>query len=176
MAHAYSHLFNLPTTGLRFFTVYGPWGRPDMAFFIFTKAILAGKPIQVFNHGNMIRDFTYINDIVEGISRVLQHIPGGNPSWDGKHPNPATSLAPYRLYNIGNNSAVKLLDFIGAIEKELNKQAIKEFMPIQPGDMPITYANVTDLVQDLDYKPSTSIQDGIREFIKWYKEYYKIHA
>ncbi len=174
MAHVYSHLFNLPTTGLRFFTVYGPWGRPDMALFIFAKAIMEGKPIQVFNHGEMVRDFTYVADIVEGLVRVIDNAPKGDPNWSGLNPEPSASTAPYKVYNIGNNAPVKLMDFVGAIENELGKTAIKEMMPIQPGDVPATFADVADLVTQLDYKPNTAITDGIHQFISWYKSYYNI--
>lgn len=173
MAHTYSYLYGLPTTGLRFFTVYGPWGRPDMALFLFTKAILEGKPIDVFNNGNMQRDFTYVDDIVEGIIRVLDNAPRGNTLWTGKHPDPGTSIAPYKVYNIGNSSPVKLLDFIDAIEVALGNKAIKKLLPLQPGDVPATWADVNDLVEDLGYKPSTKISDGITQFVKWYREYYK---
>lgn len=172
MAHTYSHLFGIPTTGLRFFTVYGPWGRPDMALFLFTEAILKDEPIQVFNHGKMVRDFTYVDDIVEGVIRVIDHPPGGNPAWSGKNPDPSSSPAPYKIYNIGNNAPVELMRFIDAIEHMLGKEAIKNMMPIQPGDVPATYADVQDLVEDLDYKPATSIQEGIKAFVSWYKEYY----
>ncbi len=174
MAHTYSHLFQLPTTGLRFFTVYGPWGRPDMALFLFTKAIIENKPIQVFNHGKMERDFTYIDDIVEGIIRVIDNPPKPNPDWSGQHPEPDTSPAPYKIYNIGNNNSVKLLDFISEIENEIGKKAQKEFLPIQPGDVKKTWADVSDLIQDLNYQPHTPVKEGIHEFIKWYKEFYKI--
>jgi len=174
MAHVYSHLFKIPTTGLRFFTVYGPWGRPDMAYYSFTKSILEGKPIQVFNNGNMARDFTYVDDIVEGVVRVINNPPHGNAVWNSKQQDPSSSPAPYKIYNIGNNAPVKLLDFIVTIEEELGIEAKKEFLPIQPGDVPITYADVSDLVADLGYKPNTSIKTGIREFIKWYKDYYKV--
>ncbi len=173
MAHVYSHLYNIPTTGLRFFTVYGPWGRPDMALFLFTKAIKENKPIEVFNHGNMVRDFTYVADIVEGIVRVMHHAPQGNKNWDGKNPDPSTSTAPYKVYNIGNNAPVKLLDFVEAIEQALGKQALKEFKDLQAGDVPATFADVTDLVNDLDYRPSTKVQDGINQFIAWYNDYFK---
>lgn len=172
MAHVYSHLFNIPTTGLRFFTVYGPWGRPDMALFIFTKAILEGKPIPVFNHGNMVRDFTYVGDIVEGLVRVIDNPPQGNPNWDPSNPDPSTSTGPYKIYNIGNNSPVKLIDFIYAIEEELGKKAILDFKDIQPGDVPATFADVNDLVADMHYKPATTIKEGIHKFISWYKNYY----
>lgn len=174
MAHVYSHLFNVPTTGLRFFTVYGPWGRPDMAYFIFTRSILAGEPIKVFNNGNMARDFTYVDDIVEGVVRVIDHPPGGNATWSGRAPEPSNSKAPYQIYNIGKNEPVKLLDFINAIEEELGMKAIKEFHPLQPGDVTTTFADVSDLVNNLGYKPETVVKDGIRKFIKWYKGYHKI--
>lgn len=174
MAHTYSHLFHLPTTGLRFFTVYGPWGRPDMALFLFTKAILEDQPIQVFNHGKMVRDFTYVDDIVEGLVRVIDHAPQGNIHWNPLHPDPATSKAPYKIYNIGNQNPVKLLDFIEAIERNLNRTARKEFLPIQPGDVAATYADVSDLVADLGYKPATTVQVGIERFIQWYRSYYQI--
>jgi UDP-glucuronate 4-epimerase len=172
MAHTYSHLYGLPTTGLRFFTVYGPWGRPDMALFLFTKAILAGEPIQVFNYGNMVRDFTYVDDIVEGVVRVIDHAPQGNPHWDGKAPGPSSSKAPYKIYNIGNNNPVKLMDFIAALEEKLGRTAQKNMMPLQPGDVPATYADVDDLVRDLAYRPATSIREGIDAFIEWYNAYY----
>ncbi len=174
MAHVYSHLFNLPTTGLRFFTVYGPWGRPDMALFIFTKSIIEGKPIAVFNHGNMVRDFTYVDDIVEGLLRVVDQPPTGNPMWNPAQPDPSSSKAPYKIYNIGNNSPVKLIDFIHAIEDELGKKAVMELKAIQPGDVPATFADVSDLVEDFQYKPDTTIKYGIHNFIKWYKNYYKV--
>jgi UDP-glucuronate 4-epimerase len=172
MAHAYSHLFGIPTTGLRFFTVYGPWGRPDMALFLFTKAILAGKPIKVFNHGKMQRDFTYVDDIVEALVRLVPRVPEGDPSWSGDAPNPATSHAPYRLYNIGNNSPVELLHMIESLEDALGKKAIKEFLPMQPGDVPATYADVEDLARDVDFRPNTPIEEGIRRFVDWYRGYY----
>lgn len=172
MAHCYSHLFNLPTTGLRFFTVYGPWGRPDMALFLFTKAILEGKPIDVFNHGQMKRDFTYVDDIVEGVIRVIDHAPQGQSDWSGQAPNPSISKAPYKVYNIGNSSPVLLMDFIEAIEKSLGMTASKNMMPMQPGDVPATWADVSDLEADLGYKPATSIQDGVDQFIAWYKAFY----
>ncbi len=174
MAHTYSHLFNIPTTGLRFFTVYGPWGRPDMALFIFTKAILNNQPIDVFNHGNMIRDFTYIDDIVEGIVRVIDHPPKGNEKWSGMAPEPSSSKAPYKIYNIGNNNPVKLMDFITAIEKKLGKTAQKNLLPMQLGDVPATYADVSDLANDLNYKPNTPVEKGIGKFIDWYLDYYQI--
>ena len=172
MAHVYSHLFNLPTTGLRFFTVYGPWGRPDMASMSFTKSIIEGKPIPVFNNGNMERDFTYVDDIAEGVIKVIDSPAMENSSWDGKHPDPASSKAPYRLYNLGNNSPVKLLDFIKAIENELGIKAKVDFLPLQPGDVPVTSADIDSLVSILNYKPSTTIKEGIKLFISWYKNYY----
>ncbi len=172
MAHTYSHLFGLPCTGLRFFTVYGPWGRPDMALFLFTKAILEDKPIDVYNHGKMKRDFTYIDDIIEGVVRVTQRIPDPNPDWSGDAPDPGTSYTKYKIYNIGNNQPVELIDFIGTIEKALGKRAIKNFMDLQPGDVPATYADVDDLVKDVGFKPSTAIADGIGRFVDWYKRYY----
>lgn len=174
MAHTYSALFNLPTTGLRFFTVYGPYGRPDMALFIFTKAIVEGRSIDVFNHGKMKRDFTYVDDIVEGITRLVPKIPTANSSWNGMTPDAATSFAPYRLYNIGNNKPVELLRFIEVIEEKLGKKAVKNLLPIQEGDVPETFADVDDLMRDVDFKPATSIEDGVGRFIDWYKEYYKI--
>lgn len=172
MAHTYSSLYNMPTTGLRFFTVYGPWGRPDMAHFLFTKAILEGKPIDVFNHGKMQRDFTYIDDIVEGIVRVVDNVPEPNPEWDGDNPDSATSYAPYKLYNMGNNNPVELMRFIEAIEDAVGKKAEKNLLPIQAGDVPSTYADVDDLMSDVGFKPSTSIDEGIREFVNWYRAYY----
>lgn len=173
MAHTYSALFNLPTTGLRFFTVYGPYGRPDMALFIFTKAILQGMPIEIFNNGNMKRDFTYIDDIVEAIIRLIPTIPLPNTEWNGSKPDPATSFAPYRIYNIGNNQPIQLMEFIEIIEKKLGKVAIKRFLPMQEGDVPETYADVKDLMQVVDFKPSTPITQGIENFINWYLSYYK---
>ena len=171
MAHTYSHLFGLPTTGLRFFTVYGPWGRPDMALFLFTRAILAGEPIKVFNNGRMQRDFTYIDDIVEGVVRVMDKTATPNPAWDGARPDPGTSSAPYRLYNIGNNNPVKLTEFIDAIEQALGMTAQRQLLPMQPGDVAATYANIDDLVADVDYRPQTPIQVGIDNFVAWYREY-----
>jgi UDP-glucuronate 4-epimerase len=173
MAHTYSHLFGLPTTGLRFFTVYGPWGRPDMALFIFTRAILAGEPIDVYNNGNMQRDFTYIDDIVEGVVRVINSPAKVNPGWDASAPEPSSGPGPYRLYNIGNSSPVKLLDFIDAIEKALGKSARKNFMPIQPGDVPATWADVQDLIQDFSYRPATPIEQGVKNFVEWYRRFYQ---
>ncbi|HEY0826744.1 MAG TPA: NAD-dependent epimerase [Bacilli bacterium] len=172
MAHTYSHLFGLPTTGLRFFTVYGPWGRPDMSYFLFTKAILAGKSIQVFNHGLMKRDFTYIDDIVEGIVRLVDHKSQPNPDWDGNAPDSGTSYAPYRIYNIGNNRSVELSYLIEVIEKKLGKQAIKVYLPLQAGDVPETYADVDDLMSAVGFKPNTSIEVGIGHFVDWYRSYY----
>jgi UDP-glucuronate 4-epimerase len=175
MAHTYSQLFGLPSTGLRFFTVYGPWGRPDMALFIFTKAILEGKPIQVFNNGDMERDFTFVDDIVEGIFRILTgDSPVGNKVWNGKEPDPSSSPAPYRIYNIGNSNPVKLMDFVHAIEKNLGKKAAIEYMPMQAGDVRKTWADVEQLKSDFLYQPAVSVQQGIEKFIKWYKSYYKI--
>lgn len=173
MAHTYSHLFDLPTTGLRFFTVYGPWGRPDMAYFLFANAIENGKPIKVFNNGDMMRDFTYVDDIVEGIVRVLDHPPSGDPHWDGKAPNPASSPAPYKVYNIGNQQPVQLMEFIEAIEETLGQKAVKEMLPMQPGDVKMTYADVSELVKDFGYKPTTTVREGIGKFVAWYKEFYK---
>lgn len=174
IAHTYSYLFDIPTTGLRFFTVYGPWGRPDMALFLFTKNILEGKPIHVFNFGNMTRDFTYIDDIVDGIVRVIENIPEGDPSWDGSKPNPSSSKARYRIYNIGNSNPVKLKDFIKAIEEYLGKKAKIELMPIQAGDVPMTFADTSALVKDLGYKPGTPVTKGIAQFIDWYRKYYNV--
>lgn len=174
MAHTYSHLYGLPTTGLRFFTVYGPWGRPDMALFKFTKAILEGEPIQVFNHGKHRRDFTYVDDIVEGIIRTLDRPASRDSKWDSNHPDPSSSLAPWRVYNLGNNQPVELMDFIGAIELAVGKKAVKELLPMQPGDVPDTYANVDDLVQQFHYQPATLVRDGIQRFVDWYRSYYKI--
>ena len=171
MAHTYSHLYKLPTTGLRFFTVYGPWGRPDMALFKFTDAILSGKKIQIFNYGKHRRDFTYIDDIVEGVVRVLDKPAESNPNWSGEAPDPGSSLAPWRVYNIGNNSPVELMDYISAIEDALGITAEKELLPLQPGDVPDTFADVDDLVRDYDYKPSINVKEGVEKFIDWYKEY-----
>jgi UDP-glucuronate 4-epimerase len=174
MAHTYSHLYGIPTTGLRFFTVYGPWGRPDMALFKFTKNILAGESIPVFNYGRHRRDFTYIDDIVEGVIRVLDRPAQPNPDWSGDTPDSATSRAPYRLYNIGNNNPVELMHYIETLEKCLGMTAEKELLPLQPGDVPDTYANVEDLVADLDYKPATSVEEGVANFVRWYRDYYKV--
>ncbi|HMS83381.1 MAG TPA: NAD-dependent epimerase [Nitrospira sp.] len=174
MAHCYAHLYRLPCTGLRFFTVYGPWGRPDMALFIFTKAILEGKPIEVFNQGKMKRDFTYVDDIIEGIIRTLDRPATANPSWSGDQPDPGTSSAPARIYNIGNHQPVELLHFIEVLEKALGKKAEKNLLPIQPGDVPATYADIDDLTKDVGFRPSTSIEVGIPRFVKWYREFYGV--
>ena len=173
MAHTYSHLYRIPTTGLRFFTVYGPWGRPDMAYFKFTQNILAGKPIDVFNNGNHQRDFTYIDDIVEGVVRVLDKIPEPNPEWSGDAPDSASSTAPYRLYNIGNNNPVELMHYIEVLEDCLGKKAVKNMLPMQPGDVQATYADVSELVKAIDYKPAMSVEEGMSRFVDWYMEYYK---
>lgn len=174
MAHTYSHLYNLPTTGLRFFTVYGPWGRPDMALFLFTKAILAGEPIQVFNYGKMQRDFTYIDDIVEGVVRVMDKLPEPDPTWSGDAPDPSISYTRYKLYNIGNNQPVELMHFIEVLEDCLGKKAEKIMLPLQPGDLPVTYADVDELVKDVGFKPNTLIEVGIKHFVDWYRCYYKV--
>ena len=174
MAHTYSHLFNLPTTGLRFFTVYGPWGRPYMALFLFTKAILEDRPIDVFNNGNMERDFTYIDDIVEGVVRVIDHVATPNSAWSGDNPDSATSYCPWRVYNIGNNNKEKLMRYIEVLEECLGKKAQKNFLPMQPGDVPATYADVTDLVETVGFQPATSIESGVCRFVEWYRQYYKI--
>ncbi len=174
MAHSYSHLYGMPVTGLRFFTVYGPWGRPDMALFLFTKAILKGESIKVFNQGKMERDFTYVDDIVEGIVRLLPTIPQSNPDWDGAAPDPGSSPAPYRLYNIGNHSPVKLLDFIALIERALGQKAKKELLPMQLGDVPATYADVEALSQAVGFSPDTPLEKGISDFVQWYRDYYKV--
>lgn len=173
MAHTYSALYDLPTTGLRFFTVYGPWGRPDMALFLFTKAIFEDRPIDIYNNGQMSRDFTYIEDIVEGITRLIPGTPAANPSWSGNNPDPATSFSPYRIFNIGNNNPVKLMDFIKAIEDAIGVEAKKNFMPMQPGDVKSTYANIDALMDYVDFRPSTSISEGIKQFVEWYKSYFK---
>jgi UDP-glucuronate 4-epimerase len=174
MAHAYSHLFSLPATGLRFFTVYGPWGRPDMAMFIFASAILAGRPIQLFNFGKMRRDFTYVDDIVEGIVRVLDHMPAGNPAWSGDKPDPGTSAAPWRVFNIGNNRSVEVMYLVELLEAELGRSAEKKLVPIQPGDVAETCADIDDLVRAVGFRPSTSIEEGVRRFIAWYRDYYAV--
>jgi UDP-glucuronate 4-epimerase len=174
MAHSYAHLFSLPVTGLRFFTVYGPWGRPDMALFLFTKAIMEGRPIDVFNHGNMTRDFTYIDDIVEGVVRVLDRVAQPNPEWSGDNPDPGSSYAPYRIYNIGNNQPVSLMAYIETLEEQLGKKAEKNLLPIQPGDVPSTYADASDLMNDVGFKPETTIDYGIKRFVEWYRDYYGV--
>ncbi|WP_040206766.1 NAD-dependent epimerase [Neobacillus jeddahensis] len=173
MAHTYSHLYQLPTTGLRFFTVYGPWGRPDMAYFSFTKNIIDGNPIKVFNHGDMSRDFTYIDDIVEGIVKLVDHPPQYDSHWDQENRNPSSSYAPYKVYNIGNKSPVRLLDFIQLLEKLLGQKAIVEFSPMQPGDVQMTYADMTDLQKEIGFLPITSLEVGLRQFVDWYKQYYQ---
>jgi UDP-glucuronate 4-epimerase len=174
MAHSYSHLYGIPTTGLRFFTVYGPWGRPDMALFLFTKAILASEPIDVYNRGDMERDFTYIDDIVEGVSRIVAKAPTSDPEWNGDHPNPASSSAPYRIYNIGSNSPIQLMDYIHEIEKNLGVEAKLNLMPMQDGDVRKSHADVTDLIKDFDYTPKWSVKEGVKNFIQWYTDYYKV--
>ena len=177
MAHAYSHLYGIPVTGLRFFTVYGPWGRPDMAYYLFANKIIAGETIDIYNHGDMERDFTYIDDIVEGITRVLDRAPeSGNLQWTATQPNPAVSPAPYRVYNIGNSKPVNLLRFVEILEEKLNKKAIKNFMPMQPGDVKTTWADVDDLISDFDYQPQTSLETGIEKFVEWYKAFYNVET
>jgi len=173
MAHTYASLYGLPCTGLRFFTVYGPWGRPDMALFLFTRAILEGRPIDVFNEGRMERDFTYIDDIVEGVSRIMERIPAPDASWNGARPDPSISFAPYRIYNIGNNQPVNLMDFIAILEGRLGRKAKKRFLPMQAGDVPATFADVDDLMADADFKPATPIEEGIGRFVAWYRDYYR---
>ncbi|MBP3193821.1 NAD-dependent epimerase [Natronogracilivirga saccharolytica] len=173
MAHTYAHLFGVPSTGLRFFTVYGPWGRPDMALFLFTKAILEGKPIDIYNHGKMERDFTYVDDIVESISRLVPKEPSGSNTWSGDQPDPASSTAPYQLFNIGHNSPVSLMDFIREIERAIGKEAVKNYMDMQPGDVPKTWADVSDLYDYIDYSPQIGIREGISNFINWYRSYYR---
>ena len=174
MAHSYSHLYKLPTTGLRFFTVYGPWGRPDMAYFLFTKSILASEPIDLYNQGNMTRDFTYIEDIVEGVCRIIQKIPEPNPNWPGPDPDPASSTAPYRLYNIGSNQPIQLMDYVQEIEKNLGMKAKLNLMPMQDGDVKKSHADIDDLIKDFEYSPKWNIQNGIRNFIQWYIHYYNV--
>lgn len=174
MAHSYAHLYRIPMTGLRFFTVYGPWGRPDMAYFSFTRKILAGEPIDVFNHGKHSRDFTYIDDIVEGVVRVLDRVPEADATWSGETSDPSRSAAPYRLYNIGNHNSVALMDFIAALEKALGREAIKNFLPMQPGDVPATYADVDDLIRDVGFAPNTPIDAGLAKFVEWYRGYYGV--
>lgn len=173
MAHTYASLYRVPCTGIRFFTVYGPWGRPDMAYFLFTRAILGGKPIDIFNHGRMQRDFTYIDDIIEGVIRVIDRVPGPDPDWSGNNPDAATSYAPYRLYNIGNNKPVELMHFIEVLERCLGKKAVKNMLPMQAGDVPVTYADIDDLVRDTGFRPSTTIEDGLKKFIEWYNDFCK---
>ncbi|MGD0539611.1 MAG: NAD-dependent epimerase [Verrucomicrobiota bacterium] len=174
MAHTYSHLYRLPTTGLRFFTVYGPWGRPDMALFLFTKAILEGRPIEVFNQGRMRRDFTYIDDIVEGVVRTADRLPQPDPDWSGDRPDPGTSAAPYRLYNIGNNRPVELMQLIEVLEAALGRKAEKRFLPMQPGDVPATYADIDDLARDVGFRPATPIEEGVARFVAWYRQFYAV--
>ena len=172
MAHAYSHLFRLPTTGLRFFTVYGPWGRPDMALFLFTKAILAGEPIKLFNHGNHTRDFTYVDDIAEGVIRASDHVAEPNREWSSDQPDPATSNAPFRIFNIGNNKPVKLMEYVTVLEDALGRRAVRELLPMQPGDVPDTYADASDLEAAVGYRPATSVKDGVHRFVDWYRDFY----
>jgi UDP-glucuronate 4-epimerase len=174
MAHSYAHLFNMPTTGLRFFTVYGPWGRPDLAMWIFAKAIAAGEPIRLFNHGNMRRDFTYVDDVVESIVRLVSHAPAGNPNYSGDAPDPGSSAAPWRVYNIGNNNPVELLEIVRILEEKIGKKAIRELLPMQAGDVPATYADVDDLMREVDFKPATPIEVGIGRFIDWYRSYHRL--
>ena len=174
MAHSYAHLFRLPVTGLRFFTVYGPWGRPDMALFLFTKKILNDEPIEVFNYGNHSRDFTYIDDIIEGVVRTLERIPVADLTWESDEPDPASSSAPYRIYNIGNNQPIELNHFIACIEKALGRRAEQQLLPLQPGDIPRTYADIDDLAEAVDFRPATGIEDGIEKFVAWYRQYYKV--
>jgi len=174
MAHTYSHLYRIPVTGLRFFTVYGPWGRPDMAYFSFTRNILAGKPINVFNNGNHSRDFTYIDDIIEGVTRVLDRVPEPNPDWSGDNPDSASSTAPYRLYNIGNNEPVELMHYIEVLEDCLGKKAEKNMLPMQPGDVQATYADIDDLVRDIGYKPDMTVEQGLANFVNWYRDFYRV--
>jgi UDP-glucuronate 4-epimerase len=174
MAHAYSHLYRLPATGLRFFTVYGPWGRPDMAMFIFAKAIVEGAPIKLFNHGNMRRDFTFIDDVSEAVVRLMDHPPQGNPEWSGDKPDPATSEAPWKIYNIGNNRPEELMHVVSLLEKEFGRTAIKEMLPMQPGDVPATYADIEDLAREIGFRPATAIEEGIARFAEWYRAYHEI--
>jgi UDP-glucuronate 4-epimerase len=174
MAHAYSHLFGLPCTGLRFFTVYGPWGRPDMALFAFTKAILEGRPIQLFNHGKMRRDFTYVDDVVEGVVRIAERPAQPDSAWSGAQPDPATAQVPYRLYNIGNDSPVELMEFVGALEEKLGKTALKEYLPLQAGDVLATHADVRELSEATGFRPATSVRDGVARFVEWYQAYFRV--
>jgi len=173
MAHAYAHLYNLPTTGLRFFTVYGPWGRPDMAMWIFASSIIAGRPIKLFNRGQMRRDFTYVADVVEAVVRLVEHVPTGNPQWSGEAPDPGSSVAPWRVYNIGNNNPIELLEVVRLLEDAIGMKAKRELAPMQPGDVPATYADVDDLIREVGFKPATPIKDGIERFIKWYRDYHR---
>ena len=176
MAHSYSHLYSMPTTGLRFFTVYGPWGRPDMAYFLFTQAILMGKPIEVFNEGNMKRDFTYIDDAIEGVVRIIDRVPEPDPKWSGSRPDPGSSYAPYKVYNLGNNNPVELLRFIEVLEECLDRRAEKKLLPMQSGDMQVTYAEIDELFRDVQYKPSTPIEVGVARFVDWYRSYYGVQG
>ncbi len=173
MAHAYAHLYHLPATGLRFFTVYGPWGRPDMAMWIFASSIIAGRPIKLFNRGQMRRDFTYVADVVEAVVRLVEHVPTGNPQWSGEAPDPGSSVAPWRVYNIGNNNPVELLEVVRLLEDAIGMKAKRELAPMQPGDVPATYADVEDLMREVGFKPATPIKDGIERFIKWYRDYHR---
>ena len=172
MAHSYSHLYGIPCTGLRFFTVYGPWGRPDMAMFIFAKAILEGQPIKLFNRGQMRRDFTYVDDVTEAVLRLIDRAPQGNPDWSGAAPDPGSSAAPWRIYNIGNNRPEELMQVVALLERELGREVHKELLPMQPGDVPATYADIEDLTRDIDFRPATSIEDGVRKFVAWYRDFY----
>jgi UDP-glucuronate 4-epimerase len=174
MAHAYSHLYRIPATGLRFFTVYGPWGRPDMAMFLFAKAIIEGKPIKLFNHGNMRRDFTFVEDVSEAVVRLIDHPPRGNPEWSGETPDPATSRAPWKIYNIGNNNPEDLMHVVSLLEQEFGRKAAKEMLPMQPGDVPATYADIEDLAREIGFRPATTIENGIAKFAKWYREYHNL--
>jgi UDP-glucuronate 4-epimerase len=174
MAHSYSHLFALPTTGLRFFTVYGPWGRPDMAMWLFARAIVDGMPLKLFNHGKMQRDFTYVDDVVESIARLIDHAPSGNPAWSGEAPGPGSSRAPWRVYNIGNNNPVEVPQVVALIEKELGRQAKIEMLPMQPGDVPATYADIDDLMRDIGFRPDTPIEEGVHRFIAWFRDYHSL--
>jgi UDP-glucuronate 4-epimerase len=174
MAHAYSHLYRIPATGLRFFTVYGPWGRPDMAMFLFAKAIVEGKPIKLFNHGNMRRDFTFVEDVSEAVARLIDHPPQGNPEWSGETPDPATSTAPWKIYNIGNNNPEDLMHVVSLLEQEFGRKAAKEMLPMQPGDVPATYADIDDLAREIGFRPTTTIENGIARFAKWYRDYHNL--
>jgi UDP-glucuronate 4-epimerase len=174
MAHAYSHLYRIPATGLRFFTVYGPWGRPDMAMFLFAKAIVEGKPIKLFNHGNMRRDFTFVEDVSEAVVRLIDHPPQGNPEWSGETPDPATSTAPWKIYNIGNNNPEDLMHVVSLLEQEFGRKAAKEMLPMQPGDVPATYADIDDLAREIGFRPTTTIENGIARFAKWYRDYHNL--